>query len=141
MQGIGFIMPPFLNEGGHVFGPGAIEEHPFSRAGMGESERLGVQYLPGTKRKAVLYVLTVFLCAKTFQYFAAPILLIRKKRVTDMFHVHTNLVGSSGLQATFNKCDVWKLLETPPMSNGLFGLRAFLRIPNTIDCAIAVVSG
>ena len=100
-----------------------------------------MQYLPGTKRKAVLYVLTVFLCAKAFQDFAAPILLIRKKRMANMLHVHANLVGSSGLQAALNECDVRELLENPPVRNGFFGLRAFLRIPNTIDCAIPVVAG
>ena len=76
IQSIRFVGAPFVDKGGHVGWPLAVEEESFASSRMREAERLGMQHLSRTERKAILDILTVFLCAKTLQNFAAAILLI-----------------------------------------------------------------
>ena len=134
-------MTPFIDEGGHVVRPSGIEEHAFAGTGMREAERLGMQHLSRTEGETVLDILAVLLRAEPFEDLAASVFLVGKKRMTDMFHVNANLVGTTGLQTALNKGDVRKLLEYAPMRDGFFGLRTLLEIPHAVNRAIPVIAG
>lgn len=141
IQGIGLVVTPFIDEGRHVVRPCGIEEHSFAGTGMGKAEGLGMQYLPRTEGETVLDILAVLLRTKPFEDLTASVFLIGKKRMTDMLHVYTYLVGSSGLQTALNKGDVRELLQYPPMRDGLFGLRTLFEIPYAVDRTIPVIAG
>ena len=137
---VGFIMSPFVDERGHVFGPFAIKEHAFSGARMGETERLGVQYLSRAECKTVLNILLVFLRAQTFENLASAVFVVAEQRVSDMLHMRPYLMGASGLQFAFEECHIGELLQHPPVGDGFFGLRTVLQIPYAIDSAVSVIA-
>lgn len=133
-------MTPLVNQGTHVFGPYAIEEHAFAGAGVGEAKGFGVQYLSRAQGEAVVDILAVALGPQAFENLGATVFLIGEKRMPDGAHVYTNLVGSSGLQTTFDQRDIREPLQYTPMGDCLFGIGILFGVEDGIACSIAWVS-
>ena len=52
----------------------------------------------------------------------ASIPFVIEKYMSDVFHVHTDLMRTSGLEYTFYQCDISQPFQYLIMSNGMFSL-------------------
>ena len=107
---------------------------------MGKAERFGMQRLARTEGEAVLDILAVFLCAESFEDFAATVFIIGEERMSDMLHVYAYLMGTSGLEPALDEGDIRELLEHSPVRDRLFRLRTVLEVPYAVDSAVAVIA-
>ena len=87
---------------------------------MYESQRPGMECLTRTYGKAVLYELLIFaeLCAA--QDLVPAITFVVEKRMADMLHVGTDLMGTSGFQPAFHERDIIEILQYAIVGDGMF---------------------
>ena len=87
---------------------------------MDKAKGLGMQGLPGAKFEAVLDELAVFGVDRAFADFRPAIALVVEQGMAYVAHVDPDLVGPSGLQATFHHCDITESFEDLVMGYSVF---------------------
>ena len=107
------------------------QKHFLAGSRMHKPQRLGMECLPGTDSKAVLYELFISCKSRSFQYFISAITFIVEKRMADIFHMHTDLMRTSRLQAAFHQCHISQTFQHGVMGNGRLSLISF---GNTVIC-------
>ena len=90
---------------------------------MYETERLGVQGLPGADGETIVDELSVFREGGSFENLVAPISCIVEEGMSFMLHVYAYLVSASGLKNTFDKGHVAELLQNLIVGDGMFADR------------------
>lgn len=72
--------------------------------------------------KQLIYKLFVFTEMGTFQNLVTAVALIIEEYMADMFHVNTNLMGTSRFKNAFYKSDIAQTLQNPVMGHGMLSL-------------------
>ena len=78
---------------------------------MNEAQRLGMERLPRTNGETVIDKLFIFRRGCSFQDLVSTIAFIVEQRMPDIFHMHTYLMRTSGLEAAFHQCDIAQTLQ------------------------------
>ena len=91
-----------------------------SGARMCESECPCMQGLPWTGFKAVSDELPVSYSVGASQNFVTSISFVAEEGVSDVFHVSTDLMRTSGFESAFHESDVSQVLYYAIMCNGMF---------------------
>ncbi len=97
------VLFPFGDYCGHIFGEFAFKIHLLFCGGMNEAKLLCMQGMAGANGKTIVNKLLVFCEHGAFYNSVAAIKIIIKYGVTNELHVHTNLVGATGLKPALNK--------------------------------------
>ena len=116
------IVAPTLNQFGHVGRDFAVEVHLLIGDGVHETERLGVKRLAWTHLKAVVNELRVVARCVASQHFVAAVAGIVEKRVTDMLHVHTNLVGAARFELASHHSHMREVFERMVVGDGVLAV-------------------
>lgn len=114
---------------------------------MYEAQGLGMQGTAVADIKTVVYKLLVFRINSAFQDFVTTIFPVVEQCVTNMLHVHPDLVGPAGFQNTFHQGNVIEPFQHFIMGDGMFtgfsvgiGIEHFTEIPvpgdMCIDCSL-----
>lgn len=86
---------------------------------MHKSKRFCMQRLTRTELEAIADKLAVLAKIGTFQYLITAIDIVIEKDMTDMFHVHPYLMGTSCLKIAFNQRNITKPFEHLIMGYGM----------------------
>ena len=87
---------------------------------MHKAQRLGMQCLTRTKLETVAHELAVFAEVSTLQYLIAAIDIVIEQDVSDVFHMHPDLVCTACLKITLYQRDIAQTFEHTIMGNGIF---------------------
>ena len=79
-----------------------------------------MQHLTRTELETILDICLIAGSAFATQNLGAAITLISKQGVTDMLHVSTYLVGTTGFEDTLHQGDIAITLHHPVMGHGWF---------------------
>ena len=78
--------------------------------------------LTRTNVEAVVYELFVFAEMSAFQNLMATVTFVVEQYMSDVLHVYTDLVGTSGFEYTFHKCDISQTFQYLIVRNCMFSL-------------------
>ena len=92
---------------------------------MNEPQRLSMQGLTWTNSETVLHELFIFSKSCSFQDIMSAIPLIVEKRMTDIFHMYTDLVRAPRLQTALHQAHVAQAFQHGVMGDGGLALIAF----------------
>jgi len=124
------VAAPAVNHLLHVIGYLTLQVYLFTCQGMDEPQCAGMQTLTRAGCKAVVNKLFVFGEVGAPQYFVATISFIVEEGVADLFHVYPYLVGTAGLQTTFNQSDVAEPFQHAVVRHRRFTLFPFGKDPH-----------
>src|SRR4051812_36722148 len=102
------ICSPFFNHFLHFIRELSFKEHFFSCCWMCEAKRFCMKRVARTNSKTIFNKLFVFIKDGSFHDFITSIKIIVEKRVTNMFHVHPDLVRPSCFENAFHERDIIK---------------------------------
>lgn len=116
------VVTPLGNQGGHVCRQGRIETDEFPCAGMHEAQRLGMESLARTKLETIADELLVLRVDSAFANLRTAIALIIEKRMADIIHMDTNLMGTARLQTALHNRHITETLQNLVMSDSMLAL-------------------
>src|SRR5688572_20370880 len=93
--------------------------HHFFCGGMYKSQTLCMQCLSWDNSEAVFNKLFILGEYSSFQYLITTIHGIVKERMSKMFHVGANLMGTTRFQLTFNQLNISQILKNLVVCNGM----------------------
>src|ERR1035438_3282124 len=118
------IISPFFNQLFHVIWQFTFKQYFFSSSRVNETNRFGMKGLTGANLKAIVYKLLVFVEDRSFHDPVTSVSLIIEQRMSDMLHVHANLVCAPCFQYALNQAGVAKSLNHLIMGNCFFPIFA-----------------
>src|SRR5580692_4190000 len=121
----GYISSPFRDQLIHVVGQFAFEQYFLSGAGMREAQCPGVEGMPGTDGEAIIDELLVLAEHSAFYDLVAPISVVVEQGMTDMLHMHPDLVGPARLQHTLYQGGIAESLQYAIVGDGFFAIVSF----------------
>ena len=115
---------PTLDNRFEVIGQLAVEADLLAGRGVYEPECSGMQGMSGHYGETVFDELPVFRECGTLEYAVSAISFVVEKRVPDMLHVDSDLMGATGFELAFDQCDISESFEYTPVCYGMFAFGA-----------------
>ena len=137
------VFAPLVDQGLHVVRQLRIEADHLLCLRVDKAQSLGVEGLAREKLEAVLDELTVFRVYRSLADLRTVVALVVEERVADPVEMDTDLMGTAGLQTTFDNCHISESFEDPVVGHRMLSMVTFRKYlePHAVVRVASYVSG